>query len=527
MACERKQFYNQIVESGKSTNFYKLIRRGLSNTISKPEGFMNEGQLFLDLDKQSKGFARFYKDLALPKQLEQFDSDYHENTQFNLELIRIITPVHKKGKDAADFGSYRGITVSYTIGKVFEHVILERIEDRLPLDQSSLQFGFTKHISILLAALLINECIVEAKEFNLPLFIAFLGSHHPSLKCKLFLNGICGKIWKVIDTWYTNLTSRVKWCGRLSDNFPIKQGVLQGDILSTGLYKTYINDLLKTLERNRLGMHIGTTYIECPTVADDIALVANSATDLQLMLNVANREKYVIHPEKSTILMKIPPKRSNTTSSDWKLGDNEVSVSKTTTHLGINRSEKNEVSINIEDRISCATKTLYSLTGTSFHGTNGLPPTTCMKLFITYVLPRLLYGLETFVLKQYHLNALEKVYIDFLRKIQCLPNRSVKGITYLLLGVRPATAELHIRQLNLLECIIRSENLTLNKILRRQISTKSETSDSWFTYIDKLLVQYDLPSAAKMVINPPCKLIWKKNVKIRVHGIVWLEILVY
>ncbi|VDH94176.1 Hypothetical predicted protein [Mytilus galloprovincialis] len=267
-------------------------------------------------------------------------------------------------------------------------------------------------------------------------------------------------------------------------------------------------------------MHIGTTYIGCPTVADDIALVANSATDLQLMLNVANsyanREKYVIHPEKSTILMKIPPKRSNTTSSDWKLGDNEVSVSKTTTHLGIIRSEKNEVSINIDDRISCATKTLYSLTGTGFHGTNGLPPTTCMKLFITYVLPRLLYGLETFVLKQYHLNALEKFYINFLRKIQCLPNRSVKGITYLLLGVRPATAELHIRQLNLLGCIIRSENLTLNKILRRQISTKSETSDSWFTYIDKLLVQYDLPSAAKMVINPPCKLLWKKNVKLAI-----------
>ncbi|CAC5392451.1 unnamed protein product [Mytilus coruscus] len=228
MACERKQFYNQIVESGKSTNFYKLIRRGLSNTILKPQCFMNEGQLIFDLANQSKGFARFYEDLAVPKQLEQFDSDYQESTQFNLELIRkivleskdtfspitpeevksailklnnnessdeygicaehlklasstifnvlsvlfnaiiehcyiplqflsgIITPIIKKGKDAADFGSYRGKTVSYTIGKVFEHVILIRIELRLPFDQSSLQFGFTKNISILLAALLIN-----------------------------------------------------------------------------------------------------------------------------------------------------------------------------------------------------------------------------------------------------------------------------------------------------------------------------------------------------------------------------------
>jgi hypothetical protein len=66
--------------------------------------------------------------------------------------------------------------------------------------------------------------------------------------------------------------------------------------LSTGLYKTYINELLLTLERNRVGTHIGTTYVGCPTVADDLALLANSTSDLQLMLDVtnsfANREKY-------------------------------------------------------------------------------------------------------------------------------------------------------------------------------------------------------------------------------------------
>ena len=142
----------------------------------------------------------------------------------------------------------------------------------------------------------------------------------------------------------------------------------------------------------------------------------------------------------------------------------------------------------------CWKNSTYSLTGTGFHGTNWLPPTTCMKLFITYVLPRLLYGLETFVLKQYHLDALEKFYVDFLRKIQCLPNRSVKGITS---WCQTATEDLHIRQLNLLGSIIRSESLTLNQILKRQISTKSETLDSWFTCIDKLLLQYDFPSTAK------------------------------
>jgi hypothetical protein len=66
--------------------------------------------------------------------------------------------------------------------------------------------------------------------------------------------------------------------------------------LSTGLYKTYINELLLTLERNRVGSHIGTTYVGCPTVADDLALLANSTSDLQPIwpdhLTLDDRLKY-------------------------------------------------------------------------------------------------------------------------------------------------------------------------------------------------------------------------------------------
>jgi hypothetical protein len=43
------------------------------------------------------------------------------------------------------------------------------------------------------------------------------------------------------------------------------------------------------------------------------------------------------------------------------------------------------------------------------HGTNGLPPTTCIKLFNTYVLPRLLYGLETFILKTHTFQLIRKI----------------------------------------------------------------------------------------------------------------------
>ncbi|KAK3106657.1 hypothetical protein FSP39_024644 [Pinctada imbricata] len=44
----------------------------------------------------------------------------------------VIHPIHKRGKDASLCTNYRGITVSSTIGKVFEHVILGKIEEKLP-----------------------------------------------------------------------------------------------------------------------------------------------------------------------------------------------------------------------------------------------------------------------------------------------------------------------------------------------------------------------------------------------------------
>ena len=117
--------------------------------------------------------------------------------------------------------------------------------------------------------------------------------------------------------------------------------------MSTVIYKTYINEVLLILERNRIGTNIGTTYVDCPTVADDLALLANFISDLQLMLDVtnsfANREKYVIHPEKSTIIVRIPKKCTRIEVTDWKLGDKEVSISQTATHLGILRSTKNDI----------------------------------------------------------------------------------------------------------------------------------------------------------------------------------------
>jgi hypothetical protein len=49
------------------------------------------------------------------------------------------------------------------------------------------------------------------------------------------------EIWKVIQDLYSDMSSQVKWNGLTSKHFNIKQGVRQGGVLSTHLYKSYIN----------------------------------------------------------------------------------------------------------------------------------------------------------------------------------------------------------------------------------------------------------------------------------------------
>ena len=88
----------------------------------------------------------------------------------------------------------------------------------------------------------------------------------------------------MIEDLYQDITSKIKWFGGLSDSFPINQGVRQGGILSADLYKVYIDQLLNVLKSKRLGLKIGTVYVGCPACADDVALLASSDKELQLML---------------------------------------------------------------------------------------------------------------------------------------------------------------------------------------------------------------------------------------------------
>ena len=87
---------------------------------------------------------------------------------------------------------------------------------------------------------------------------------------------------------YVSHSARVQWNGICSTTFEVLNGVKQGGIISPILFCVYIDDLLLLLSQNEVGCFIGSWFIGALANAEDIVLLAPSASALRAMLHVFN-----------------------------------------------------------------------------------------------------------------------------------------------------------------------------------------------------------------------------------------------
>ncbi|CAC5384764.1 unnamed protein product [Mytilus coruscus] len=260
----------------------------------------------------------------------------------------------------------RNSTISYSTGvnqesKDFEHLAMT-VTDEIPKHIKKHNFRYTKVYSEINGKDLLFITTLDSQK-------AFDVVNHQILLDKLCYLGVDIEYWDVIEDMYNGVTSTVKWQGDTSLSFSIDQGVRQGGILSSHLYKQYINELLSELETHNMGISVGNTYAGCPSCADDIVLLSNDQNEMQEMLNTvydySSDHRFLIHPVKSNTIVKSVNKRTSEriqqTTENFTLGDNIMEFISETTHLGLKRTTSEETKMNITDRISLARRTLYSL----------------------------------------------------------------------------------------------------------------------------------------------------------------------
>jgi len=67
----------------------------------------------------------------------------------------------------------------------------------------------------------------------------------------------------------------------VSDYFSAVNGIKQGGVLSPVLYCVYIDDLLSALSNSGVGCYIGNNFVGALIYADDIVLIAPTATAMR------------------------------------------------------------------------------------------------------------------------------------------------------------------------------------------------------------------------------------------------------
>ena len=99
--------------------------------------------------------------------------------------------------------------------------------------------------------------------------------------------GIDAKIITILENWFGKNVTTIKWNGTRSNQVYISAGVKQGLILSPFLFALFVDKLLAKLELSGLGCYVAYTCYNSFMYADDLILVSNSVTDLQILFNLS------------------------------------------------------------------------------------------------------------------------------------------------------------------------------------------------------------------------------------------------
>jgi hypothetical protein len=146
--------------------------------------------------------------------------------------------------------SFRGITLSPIISKLFEHCILLLFSDCFVSSVS--QFGFKSKLGCPHAIYTVRKVVDHYVNNNSTVNLCFLDMtkgfdkiSHSILSLKLMQRKIPYNVIKLLQCWYDNSYNCVRWEHLLSNPYKLLSGVRQGGgVLSPILFSVCVDDML-------------------------------------------------------------------------------------------------------------------------------------------------------------------------------------------------------------------------------------------------------------------------------------------
>ena len=189
-----------------------------------------------------------------------------------------IIPIHKMGKPLDSPASFRPISLTSCVSKLFERIILSRLLFFLESNSilSPRQAGFRPGRSTLDQILYLSQSISDG--FNKPrpgsrtilstidFSKAFDSVWHPALFHKLISAGLFPCFARWTQSFLSDRRASVVFQNHKSRSFRVRRGVPQGSVLGPVLFSLFINDLPASLPSS----------VSCSLYADDLAIWSSS-----------------------------------------------------------------------------------------------------------------------------------------------------------------------------------------------------------------------------------------------------------
>jgi hypothetical protein len=366
-----------------------------------------------------------------------------------------VMPLFKQGSGSkrTDANDYRPITLTSCVSKLFEALLLSRLNDwsqrtaRLVEEQC----GFRAGRSTLDQIFTLHELLAHKREAGKVTYMAFLDARRAydtvwreGLLFKLAQAGIRGRMFSMLHSMLARTSRRVVIDGFVSSDFMTSVGLPQGAVLSPLLYALFINGLAEQLKNEGLGLQFYDRIVGILLYADDIVLLAETPEQLQRMLDIASQYasqwqfKFNTKPGKSNVVI-CPHSAHERYTNFFKLSGAPLAVTEQYKYLGLEMGQiDRDCWQTYRARVLSKTEYASMQLRYSIRGRRTLPLLTAVQIFKTLVRPVLEYADSIWgaMTTQKALKLLEDVQLRFGRELLRFPRTSSSEFVLRELGLQ-------------------------------------------------------------------------------------------
>ena len=449
--------------------------------------------------------------------------------EINIAYACILFKGH--GKDKSSSRSYRTISTCPQVAKGLDLFVKDLNIDGWNNDQSEVQFQ-GEGSSHELAAVLLTETIQHSL-FTLrqPVYVLYLDAQsafdvvlRELLVRRVFHANTTDQSLLYLNNRLGSRKTIVDWNGHHMGPVNDEQGLEQGGVSSSDLYKMFGKEQLTLAQNSHLGVSLGEGVdltISAIGQADDTLLVSNNIQQLQYLLKLTeefcSRYHVTLSPGKTKLQVFFTKKmreevRYAMVTNPIKLNDKDIRFSETAEHVGILRSVSGN-DATILARITEHKKALGAVLHTGMARGHRGNPAASLGIEQLYGLPVLLSGLAPLFLLKAEEGVIEQHHKETVSNLQRLLPGTPSPVVFFLAGTLPGSGHLHIRQLSIFGMISRLTGNFLQRYVLYIFQSEIVPPKSWFHQISNLCEKYSLPSPLQLLENPMLKTQYKIMVK--------------